>query len=56
MFIWHDLFIAGNILSKKDDVIGDTHNEEFLEIHKSPEVFSVFHITMLSDAQNNKAE
>jgi len=42
VFIWYDLFIAGNILSKKDEVIGDTHNEEFLEIHKSPEVFIVF--------------
>jgi len=32
VFIWYDLFIAGNILPKQDDVIGDTHNEEFLDI------------------------
>jgi len=56
VFICYGLLITGNILSKKDDVMADIHNEEFLEIHKSPEVFIVFHITMFSDAQNNKAE
>jgi hypothetical protein len=30
--MWYDLSIAGNILSKKDGVIGDIHKEEFLEI------------------------
>jgi hypothetical protein len=57
VFIWYDLFIAGNILSKKYDEIGELITKNFLKyLQKPPEVFIVYHITMFSDAQNNKVE